>query len=445
MMTASATQHGRAAHPPLPLRLLGQGLSLAIAGRPEAWRFLRGPTQRFWERSAASWDQRIEPDRSEHLAPLAAACERLGAEPQAILELGTGTGAGSRMLARRFPAARIHGADLSSAMIDAARVNVPPELIDRIELEVADAASLPHEDQTFDLVAQLNMPVYLEEAARVLRPGGHLIVASSLGTATPYYTPKGLLSRGCRRHGLEPTETGEAGGGSWFLARREADLAMSTSQRQAGRTTDGVRRHYDKSARKYNRQIKFFERILFDDGRQWVCSHATGDVLEIAVGTGRNLPHYPDGVRVTGIELSPEMLELARRQAAATGSRADLRLGDAQALEFPDESFDTITCTLSLCTIPDDRAAVREVRRVLRPGGRFILMEHVRSPLRRVRAGQRLLEPLFLRLEHDHLTRDPLDYLKAEGFEVESVTRLKWGIVERTVARKPSQPSTHAA
>ena len=66
------------------------------------------------------------------------------------------------------------------------------------------------------------------------------------------------------------------------------------------RHTEDVRRHYDRTAGRYNRQIKLFERILFGDGRQWVCSRATGEVLEIAVGTGRNLPHYPDGVRVTG-------------------------------------------------------------------------------------------------------------------------------------------------
>src|SRR5947209_4490903 len=179
ILSASASEQGRPARPPLPLRLLGQGLSLAIASRPGVWRLLRRPTQRFWERSAVSWDQRIEPDRAEHLAPLSDACDRLDAEPQSILELGTGTGAGSRMLVRRFPAARIRAIDLSSEMIDVARRNVPPELADRIELEVADAASLPYEDQTFDLVAQLNMPVYLGEAARVLRPGGHLIVASS--------------------------------------------------------------------------------------------------------------------------------------------------------------------------------------------------------------------------------------------------------------------------
>src|SRR5436305_5315872 len=150
-------------------------------------------------------------------------------------------------------------------------------------------------------------------------------------------------------------------------------------------SVDDVRRHYDETAPRYDRQIALFERILFGDGREWVCSQADGDVLEIAVGTGRNLRHYPAGVSLTGIELSPEMIAIAREQAAALGLEADLRIGNAEQLEFDDESFDTVTCTLALCTIPDDRAAVMEMWRVLRPGGRLLLLEHVRSPVRGVR------------------------------------------------------------
>jgi ubiquinone/menaquinone biosynthesis C-methylase UbiE len=202
--------------------------------------------------------------------------------------------------------------------------------------------------------------------------------------------------------------------------------------------TDAVRSHYDETARKYNRQISFFERVLFGGGREWVCSQAHGDVLEIAAGTGRNLRHYPPAVRLTTIELSPEMLEIARREASSLGQDVDQRIGDAQALEFPDDSFDTVICTLGLCTIPDDRAAVREAKRVLRPGGRFVLLEHVRSPLPAIRAGERLLEPIMLRFEHDHLLREPLDHLQAEGFEIERVERSKLGIVERVTARKPA-------
>jgi ubiquinone/menaquinone biosynthesis C-methylase UbiE len=202
--------------------------------------------------------------------------------------------------------------------------------------------------------------------------------------------------------------------------------------------TERVRSIQDKTAPRYDRQIAFFERHLFDGGREWACSKAEGQVLEIAVGTGRNFEHYAAGTQLTGIELSDEMLAIARRRAAALGVDANLRQGDAQALEFPDESFDTVVITLALCTIPDDRAAVREARRVLRPGGRLILLEHVRSPSLPVRALQRALDPLSVRFQGDHVIRDPLDYLAAERFEIESVERLKWGIVERVVARKPA-------
>jgi ubiquinone/menaquinone biosynthesis C-methylase UbiE len=201
--------------------------------------------------------------------------------------------------------------------------------------------------------------------------------------------------------------------------------------------TERVREIQDKHAGGYDRQMRFFDRVLFAGGREWACSHAQGDVLEIAVGTGRNLAFYPPGVKLTAIEFSPEMLAIARKRAEEIASQVDLREGDAQALEFENGSFDTVVLTLALCTIPDDRKAVTEVRRVLRPGGRFILMEHVRSPVLPVRAVQRLLDPVAVRFEADHLMREPLDYLAEVGFEIESVERSKWGIVERVVARKP--------
>ena len=205
--------------------------------------------------------------------------------------------------------------------------------------------------------------------------------------------------------------------------------------------SDRIRRIYEKEAPKYDRQMRFFDRVLFAGGREWVCSQAQGEVLEIAVGTGRNLRHYPDGVRLTGIEFSPAMLEIARGRALEHGREIDLRVGDAQALEFPEASFDTVVCTLALCTIPDDRAAVAEVKRVLRPGGRFLLLEHVRSPVTVVRLVERMLEPLALRFEGDHLLREPLEHLRAEGFELEQVLRSKLGIVERVAARNPLEPS----
>jgi ubiquinone/menaquinone biosynthesis C-methylase UbiE len=87
------------------------------------------------------------------------------------------------------------------------------------------------------------------------------------------------------------------------------------------------------------------------------------------------------------------MIEIAHRRARELGRKVDLRVGDTQALDFEDESFEAVVCTLSLCTIPDDRKAVAEARRVLRPGGRLLLLEHVRSPIPIVQAFQRVLDP----------------------------------------------------
>jgi ubiquinone/menaquinone biosynthesis C-methylase UbiE len=214
-----------------------------------------------------------------------------------------------------------------------------------------------------------------------------------------------------------------------FLGERP-DVTQTTE-------TDRVRRLQDKAAPKYDRTMGRWEKVLFGGGREWVCSQARGDVLEIAVGTGRNLPHYPTDVRLTAVELSPKMLEIARKRAADLGREVDLRLGDAEALPVPDSSFDTVVCTFALCTIPDERQAVAEAHRVLRPGGRFVLIEHVRSPVRVVRTVERAIEPLTVRLEGDHLTREPLDHLEPVGFKVEQIKRSKWGIVERVSAVKP--------
>jgi SAM-dependent methyltransferase len=206
--------------------------------------------------------------------------------------------------------------------------------------------------------------------------------------------------------------------------------------------TERVLHVYERDAHKYDREMRLFDRVLFTGGREWVCAQATGEVLEIGIGTGRNLPHYREDVQLTGVELSPAMLEIARARASELGREVDLRVGDAQALGFPDESFDTVVSTLALCTIPDDRAAVSEVRRVLRTGGSFLLLEHVRSAVLPVRLLQRLLEPLATRFEADHLLREPLEHLSAEGFEIEQLERSKLAIVERVAARKTASPRT---
>jgi ubiquinone/menaquinone biosynthesis C-methylase UbiE len=202
------------------------------------------------------------------------------------------------------------------------------------------------------------------------------------------------------------------------------------------RETERTRRIWEKMAAGYDRTIGVAERLLFAGGREWACSQASGEVLEIAVGTGRNLTFYPSGVRLTGIDLSPAMLEIAGRRASDLGLRVSLRAADAQELPFPDAS---LVCTLGLCSIPDDRRVVSEAARVLRQGGLLVLLEHVRSPQPRVSAIQRFLDPFTVRFQADHLTREPLEHLQAQGFQIERLERHKLGIVERVTARKPAE------
>jgi ubiquinone/menaquinone biosynthesis C-methylase UbiE len=202
--------------------------------------------------------------------------------------------------------------------------------------------------------------------------------------------------------------------------------------------TERQRRVWDKRAPRYDRGMGLMERLFLGDGRARVCSQAGGDVLEIAVGTGRNLPFYPEDARLTGIELSQEMLSIARGRAAQLGRQADLRQGDAQALPFPDASFDAVVCTISLCSIPDDRRAVAEMKRVLRPGGRLLLLDHVPSTVWVWRAIQRLLERITLPMEGEHMLRRPLEHVRAEGFDIEYDARSRAGIIEQIVARKPT-------
>ncbi|MBM0224701.1 MULTISPECIES: class I SAM-dependent methyltransferase [Micromonospora] len=219
----------------------------------------------------------------------------------------------------------------------------------------------------------------------------------------------------------------------------------SSAQPPADETpTARQKRVWDKTAPTYDKQIALFEKIWFAGGRQWLGQRAHDRVLEVAIGTGRNLAHYRSGTSVTGIELSPAMLAIARERAADLGRAVELREGDAEQLPFDDASFDTVVCALSLCTIPDPAIAIAEMYRVLAPGGTLLLVDHIASSWPPIRAAQWLLERITIRAAGEHFTRRQLPLVQAAGFQIAETERLKAGTVERILARKPATRAADA-
>jgi ubiquinone/menaquinone biosynthesis C-methylase UbiE len=163
----------------------------AVVRRPLLWRVLRRPLRTMFDGLAPTWETRIGP---HHLLALDAALAGVPVPPR-VLDLGTGTGVVALALAERYPEAEVVGIDLSRAMIDEARRKVTPELASRVRFEVGDASALGSPDGAFELVVLSNMIPFFDELARVVAPGGTLVISFSRGAETPIYVAPDRLRR----------------------------------------------------------------------------------------------------------------------------------------------------------------------------------------------------------------------------------------------------------
>jgi ubiquinone/menaquinone biosynthesis C-methylase UbiE len=194
--------------------------------------------------------------------------------------------------------------------------------------------------------------------------------------------------------------------------------------------------YWKTAASNYDRAISYVDKHFLASSRAWVCSRASGKTLEVAIGTGLNMGHYPQSVDLYGLEFSRSMMQGVLEKSAQLNLSVTYTQGDALALPYADASFDSLVCTFALCGFKEEHKALAEMQRVLKPGGRLLLADHIVSSNFLVRGVQQLLELYSIPAHGEHFRRRPLMHLPGLGFEVVETERLILGVIERVHARK---------
>ncbi len=198
-----------------------------------------------------------------------------------------------------------------------------------------------------------------------------------------------------------------------------------------------TRAWYDRIAPVYDLAQWFLELPVRHCRQDLWAGVGAGQVLEVGVGTGKNIRFYPPDAAVTAIDLSPKMLDRAGSSARQRQSRVRLQLADVQRLPYQDQRFDVVVGTFVFFAVPDPILALGEVRRVLKPGGKLLLLEHVLSERRFLRGLMKVLDSVSTRLWGAHIDRDTVAQVRAAGFNEVRVDNLALDIIRRIEAQAP--------
>ncbi|HLO16194.1 MAG TPA: class I SAM-dependent methyltransferase [Anaerolineales bacterium] len=172
-------------------------------------------------------------------------------------------------------------------------------------------------------------------------------------------------------------------------------------------------------------KIEWLMECRFETWRKKLWQSVRGpEVLEVGVGTGKNIKYWPLDAEITAIDLTPGMLDIARHRAMSWDWDIDLRLGDVQSLEFPSARFNTVVATFVFCSVPDPVQGLRELGRVVRPDGQILLLEHVRIDHPVVGTLMDILAPVIVRLNGANINRRTVENVRAAGLHIDRVEDL---------------------
>jgi ubiquinone/menaquinone biosynthesis C-methylase UbiE len=202
-------------------------------------------------------------------------------------------------------------------------------------------------------------------------------------------------------------------------------------------TSREISEKYDRFARWYDLVEGVPDVLGVRKLRRRLLRHASGNVLEVAVGTGKNLTYYPPGCRIIAVDVSREMLDIAQKHATNLSLDVSFLLADAEALPFSDKSFETVVSSLTTCTFPNPVAALQEMARVCKIEGRVLLLEHGRSDREWLGRWQDRREDSFAKQLGCHWNGKPLELVRKAGLKINNSRRVFFGVFH-TIDAEPA-------